>query len=116
LKILIVDADERIRAAITELIDKPHWEFLEANDGAEGILQYRTHRPDWVIMDVEMPNMDGLSATLAIQKEFPEAQVIILTLHNSPRLRRAAFAAGAREFVDKEDLTKLSAFLTAPPA
>ena len=109
--ILIVDDDPRMRAIVAEVIRCSHGEVLEASEGHAAVTLFRSHRPDWVIMDLEMPGMDGLNATREICRDDPKARVIMLSIHDSPEIRNAALASGAREFLPKEDLSQLNVVL-----
>ena len=73
----------------------------EARDGIEALEVASRLRPDIVIMDMEMPGMDGLSASRTLQSLAPDSQVIILTIHDDETMRRQAGDAGAAGFVSK---------------
>jgi DNA-binding NarL/FixJ family response regulator len=91
---------------------KPHGhELVESHNGTEAIRHYAIHRPDCVLMDIEMQGMDGISAARAIRKDHPEARIIMVTMHDDPRSRSAAHEAGAEGYVLKEDLTELLTLL-----
>ena len=110
-KLLIVDDSALMRATIVRCCTQADDLVIEAANGAEAIERFADHRPDWIIMDVQMPGMDGFSATRAIVQGCTEARVIILTQHNSPDYREEARAAGACAFVSKDDLSRLNAIL-----
>ncbi len=107
MNILIVDdsADMRrmIRLVVKDLFD----EVYECNDGAAALAAYREHRPDYVLMDIRMKEMDGLAATRLIKAAFPEAKIIIVTVCLGDDMREAARAAGASHYVVKDDLLEL---------
>ena len=65
---------------------------------------YEACSPEWVLLDVEMAEKDGLTATREITATHPEAKILILTKHGTKRMRAAAFQAGAYESVLKENL------------
>ena len=73
----------------------------EAGDGETAVALALELRPDIVLMDVELPRLDGLSATRAIRELAPEIAVVMLTLHSDRATRAQAEAAGAAAFVDK---------------
>jgi CheY-like chemotaxis protein len=105
--ILIVDDNAGIRQTIKAMLQEMETEFCECNDGSQALEMYRTCRPDWVLMDVRMGIMDGLTATRQITSAFPKARVIIVTNYTSSMLRAEATAAGAVGYVFKDDLTEL---------
>ena len=76
----------------------------ECDDGAEALAAYARHRPDWVLMDISMSRMDGLTATRNIVQAFPDAKVVIVTKHDNKYLQEAARNAGACGYVVKENL------------
>jgi two-component system response regulator DegU len=109
--ILIVEDNDHmrrmIRNVVTGLADPIH----ECGDGADAPGLYAAHRPDWVLMDVEMPRVDGITATRLIIQAFPAARILIVTQHNDAKIRRAALDAGARGMVLKENLLELRTLL-----
>src|SRR5262245_14783914 len=109
--LLIVEDNDHmrrmIRSVITDLAEPIH----ECADGAEAPGLYAAHRPDWVLMDVEMPRLDGITATRRITGAFPAARILIVTQYNDARIRRAALDAGARGCVLKENLLELRTLL-----
>ena len=100
-----------MRQMIKKLLDDLTDAFKECVDGAQALATYRQHRPDWVLMDIKMKEMDGLAATMQIKAAFPEAQIIIVTGHDDARLREAAQSAGACAYVNKENLFELRRIL-----
>ncbi|MCP5517157.1 MAG: response regulator transcription factor [Verrucomicrobiales bacterium] len=112
-KYLLVDDHAGFRRLVREFLPGPAIEVIECGDGAAALAAYELHRPDWVIMDVAMPVMDGLQATRALRHRFPEARIVVLTQHAGPEMHTQALASGARASVSKADLSRLDAFLTA---
>jgi len=78
----------------------------EASNGREGILQFRQHRPDVTLMDLQMPEMNGVDAILAIRGEFPEARIIVLTTYTGDVQVLRALKAGAQAYLLKNSLHK----------
>ena len=78
----------------------------EASNGREAIQQFRVHRPDVTLMDLQMPEMGGLDAMIAIRGEFPEARVIVLTTYTGDAQALRALKAGARAYLLKNLLDK----------
>lgn len=113
LKILIVDDDVRIRKMIATVLFEMPAEIFFCDDGSKALDCYMEHRPDWVLMDLRMPGVDGIAATRMIKTSFPNAKVIILTSYESPAMRDAAHTAGAYRYVLKENLTDLRDIVSA---
>src|SRR5580700_9819609 len=78
----------------------------EASTGREALEQFRKHRPDLTLMDLQMPDMDGIQATVAICSEFPEARIIILTTYKGDVQVLRALKAGARGYLLKSLLRR----------
>ena len=73
----------------------------EASTGVEAIKQFRQHRPDVTLMDLQMPDMNGIDATIAIRQEFPDARIIVLTTYAGDMQVVRALKAGARGYLLK---------------
>ncbi len=110
-RLLIADDHAATRDIIRRILEPTGAIFAEACNGNEAISQYAAFDPDWIIMDISMPEMDGLSATAAIHREHPDARIVIVTQHNSPAMRQRAFDCGACEFLTKDRLTSLPSLL-----
>lgn len=108
---LIVDDNSVMRRTIRHVVGEFAGEINECKDGAEALSAYRKYKPDWVLMDVEMCEMDGLTATREILASFPEAYIVIVTKHSDLQMREAAKKAGAFGFVVKENLLDLRKIL-----
>jgi DNA-binding NarL/FixJ family response regulator len=78
----------------------------EAANGREALQQFRAHRPDITLMDLQMPEMNGLDATVAIRGEFPEARIIVLTTYAGDVQALRALKAGARAYLLKSSLRR----------
>jgi CheY-like chemotaxis protein len=113
--LLIVDDDERMRSLIRSIVADLADPITECGDGAEAQAIYERHQPDWVLMDVMMPRMNGLVATSKIVAFDPSAKIVIVTGNESQRLRDAATSAGACAFVSKENLLELRQLLQPEP-
>jgi len=111
--VLIVDDATAMRQSIRTFIADLAGEVYECSDGSEALACYIAHRPDWVLMDLKMKEMDGLAATQKIIESFPEARIIIVTSYDDPLLREASRQAGARDYVTKSDLLSLRRILQA---
>src|SRR5271170_1159930 len=103
LRILIVDDEKAVRTALGRLLaTRKEWQVVgEAADGAEAIGMARELQPDIVIMDITMPEMNGLEATPEIKKALPAAEVLIFTQHDSTQMIQQAQNAGASGYLLK---------------
>ena len=109
--ILIVEDNAPMRKMIKRLVGDLTEAFTECVNGAQALAAYRQNRPDWVLMDIRMKEMDGLMASRQIKAAFPEARIIIVTAYDDARLREAAHRAGACAYVHKENLLELRQIL-----
>ncbi len=100
-KILIVDDAEFLRVRISKMLSGDGHEIVEAENGARAVEQYKLIRPDMVLMDITMPEMDGLSALKAIRAFDPKARVIMLTALGQESVVLEAIKSGARDFIVK---------------
>lgn len=105
--LLIVDDNNQVRRMIRSLVEDLDSDILECADGGEAISACHKRQPDWVLMDVNMKPIDGLTATRQIKSSFPETRIVIVTDHSDPKTRQAALAAGANGFFGKENLLRL---------
>jgi DNA-binding NarL/FixJ family response regulator len=105
LRILIADDQPYMRRAVKALLESQDgWVVCgEAADGLEAIEKTKELHPDVIVMDMVMPRVNGLEATRKIHQDFPDSQVLILTLHNLPELATLVKSAGARGLVLKSD-------------
>jgi DNA-binding NarL/FixJ family response regulator len=101
---LIVEDNENMRRTISSILSALAGEINECSDGSEALTAYAAHLPDWVLMDVKMKEMDGITATCQIREAFPKANIMIVSDYDDPDLRIAAGQAGASEYVSKENL------------
>ncbi len=77
--VLVIDDEDRIRCLIREVLEQDGYVVEEAGGGKEGLERYRAHQADVVIMDILMPDQDGLESMLALRREFPSSHVIAMT-------------------------------------
>ena len=108
IRILAVDDHALLREGIAGLVAGQSDMSLaaQASNGREAIHQFRTHRPDITLMDLQMPEMNGLDAMIAIRGEFPEARIIVLTTYTGDVQILRALKAGARAYLLKNLLHK----------
>lgn len=109
--VMVVDDNPRMRALVAAIVGPFARRVVQVSDGQEAIDQYAAVRPDWVLMDLVMARLDGISATLQLTKRHPGARVIIVTEHQDPALKREALLAGALSLLTKDDLTRLPELL-----
>jgi DNA-binding NarL/FixJ family response regulator len=108
IRVLAVDDHPIFRQGITSLLaDHPDIEVVgEASSGLEAVSQFRTHRPDVTLMDLQMPEMSGLDAIISIRGEFPDARIIVLTTYGGDVQVLRALKAGAHAYLLKNALHK----------
>jgi DNA-binding NarL/FixJ family response regulator len=106
IRVLVVDDHPLVREGIAGLVGvQPDMTLVaEAANGRDAIQQFRTHRPDVTLMDLQMPEMNGLDALIAIRTEFPEARVIVLTTYEGDVHILRALKAGALGYLLKNAL------------
>lgn len=104
-RIIIADDHEVVRRGMNAIIStRKEWEVVaEAITGRQAVEFTRKHKPDLVIMDIGMPELNGLEATRQILKEFPATEVLILTMHESEQVIREVLDTGARGYILKSD-------------
>ncbi len=104
-RVLVVDDDPLVRAGLAMVIGgSPDLTVVgEAGDGVEALELAHQLRPDVVVMDVSMPEMDGLNSTARLRADRPESAVVVLTLHDNGEARARARDAGACAFVGKHE-------------
>ena len=100
-----------MRRLVADLAD----DISECSDGAEFVRRYRDLRPDWVLMDIELGEVNGLTATRELKAVFPDARVVIVTNYNDDTLRQAAAQAGACGYVLKDNLLDVRRLLQTFP-
>jgi len=106
-RLLIVENSAPMRRLIRSMVAAIASPIYECDDGGQAFHVYAAVQPDWVLMDVELPGRDGISATREIKRAFPQARVIIVTEYQSTRLRQAAQLAGASAYILKENLREV---------
>jgi DNA-binding NarL/FixJ family response regulator len=108
IRILVVDDHPVVRQGVAGLVGgQPDMSIVgQASNGREAIKQFRTHHPDIVLMDLQMPEMNGLDALMAIRDEAPEARIIVLTTYTGDAQVLRAIKAGARGYLLKSALHK----------
>ena len=111
MKLLIVDDSPSMRSMIRSIVALPGDAVTECEDGAEAVESFRSCSPDVVLMDLQMPRMNGIEATRALKDAYPDASVIIVSQYNDPEFRDEAEAAGAKSYFTKDRLLDLQQFI-----
>jgi DNA-binding NarL/FixJ family response regulator len=105
IKVLLVDDEPAVRRGLRMQLElEPDISVVgEADDGERVLEEADASGADLVVMDLQMRVVDGIAATVALRRQRPALPVVILSLHDSLRMRSAALAAGARAFVSKHE-------------
>jgi len=100
-KILIVDDQKGVRRLLEELFKKEGWSVYIAADGLEAISMVKEPIPDIVLMDMKMPNMNGLESSAVILKEFPDMIIIMMTAYGEMDVVKKALEVGVKRCITK---------------
>lgn len=111
MKLMIVDDNVAMRQLIRSVVAYPSDFVCECEDGSEVVNAFQQVQPDVVLMDMQMPKVNGINATKNLKKEFPNANVIIVSNFNDQDFRDEARAAGASSYFTKDDLIQLKQFI-----
>lgn len=108
LRLLLADDHEIVRRGLRELLEeRPGWTVCaEAATGREAVALAETHKPHVAIIDLSMPELNGLEVTRRIRQALPETEVLIFTMHDSEHLMREVLGAGARGYLLKSDAAR----------
>jgi DNA-binding NarL/FixJ family response regulator len=108
IRILLADDHPLLRDGVAGLVsDQADMEVVgEASNGNEAVDQFRKHRPDITLLDLQMPEMNGIEAILAIRSEFPDARIVVLTTYTGDAQILRALKAGARGYLLKSALRR----------
>lgn len=111
MRVLVVDDNQKFRELLRDYLTASVDEIYECADGSQALALYQKHLPEWVLMDWQMPEMDGITATRAIIAEYPNATICLITSYDDEVLRIEAIKAGAIKFVLKKNLFELPEIL-----
>jgi len=100
-KILVVDDAAFMRMRCSKLLTENGYDVVEAENGLDAIAKYKESKPDAVLLDITMPEMDGLTALKEIRKVDPEAKVAMVTAMGQQSMIMDAIKSGAKDFVVK---------------
>jgi CheY-like chemotaxis protein len=120
-RILIADDSPAVRAALRALLENAGpWEVIDAENGREALAKVQELKPDLIILDLVMPEMDGLAAARQISQLLPETPILLHTMHWSPQVNVEAQKVGVRHVVSKADsnllLATVERFLNPVPS
>jgi two-component system NarL family response regulator len=103
IRLLVVDDHFVVRLGLTSALNlEPDMQVIaEANDGQQALELYRKHKPDLVVMDYQLPQLNGAEATAAICREFPDARIIVLSVYKAEEDVHRAVQAGAAAYLPK---------------
>ncbi len=106
MRVLVVDDHDIVRRGVISLLTFHKFDVCgEAVDGQDAIEKARKLRPDAIVMDISMPNLNGLEATKAIRRLLPEIEIFIVSQHDAPEIQNKALEAGARGYVMKSSVS-----------
>ena len=111
MKLLIVDDNAGVRRLIRSIVPGFASEICECADGGEALTVYQHLRPNVVLMDIRLNEVDGIQATAQIKAFDPQARIVIVTDYDDESLRQAAMRAGACDYVLKDNLLDLAQLL-----
>ncbi|SHH07025.1 two-component system, response regulator, stage 0 sporulation protein F [Thermosyntropha lipolytica DSM 11003] len=100
-RILIADDQKGIRKLLAELFKRDGWEVILAENGEEAVAKAMEFRPNMVIMDMKMPNMNGLEAAVNILTNFKDINIIMMTAYGETRIAEEALKAGIKKCINK---------------
>jgi DNA-binding NarL/FixJ family response regulator len=107
MKFLIVDDSAYMRRCIKDFLPATV-EKVECQSGNKALAAFVEHRPDWVLMDIEMKPVDGLTAARQIRADWPTARIIFVTSYDEPRYREAAAELKVEGYVLKDNLEQIN--------
>ena len=107
MNILVAEDNAKMRETIKSVLSGLSATFYQCSNGREAVREYVRIQPDWVLMDIRMPELDGLHATEVIKTFDPGARVIIVTNYDDPEFRLEAVQLGIKGYVLKENMAEL---------
>lgn len=113
MKLLIVEDNLLVRRTLRTVVEKLADQIEECGNGRDAVRLYRNLQPDFVLMDIDLGEMNGIAATREITSADPDAKVVIVTNYDEPDLRDEAAKAGASGYVLKENLFEVLDVLSA---
>jgi DNA-binding NtrC family response regulator len=101
-KILVIDDEQGIRNLLDTLLRRKGYDVVLADSGRKGLELFRREHPDAVVLDLKMPEMDGITVLAQIRNADQKLPVVILTGAGTPEMERHVYALGVSEFIEKE--------------
>jgi DNA-binding NtrC family response regulator len=101
-KVLVIDDEAGIRSLLDTLLSRKGYEVVLASSGQKGLELFRRERPDVVVLDLKMPEMDGLTVLKELRRIDSQRPVVVLTGAATPEMEQQVSALGVTEFVEKE--------------
>ena len=107
-RLLLVDDSELVRKGLRRVLQsKPGWEVCEASDGESAVEMFKAQSPDVIIMDFQMPGLNGIETAAKILAIEPSAKIVMFTQHASGALEQHAREVGVRSVVSKTDTFRM---------
>jgi two-component system response regulator DegU len=113
MKVLVVDDNQKFRELLRDYLPESVNEIYECAAGNQALAMYKKYFPEWVLMDWQMPDTDGITATREIIAKYPNAKICLITSYDDEILKSASIEAGAIKFVLKRNLFELPEILMA---
>ncbi|MBU1099106.1 MAG: response regulator transcription factor [Bacteroidetes bacterium] len=111
MKLMIVDDSAEMRKSIRSIVTNTRDTVFECENGSQVLPIYVKEHPDYVLMDINMPVMNGIEATRNLIAKFPEARVLIISNYNDDEFRKEAEESGAIKYFVKDNLIDIKTYL-----
>jgi DNA-binding NarL/FixJ family response regulator len=111
MKVLLVEENSAVRHVIRQLVTSPGTWIQECVDSANAIAAYAASRPDFVIMDIGMKDLDGIAVSKQIKAIDPAARIVLVSDYDDSGMRESAWQAGAYRYILKDNLLELANLL-----
>lgn len=112
MNILIVEDNETVRQMLFKLVSPFAETVYQCGDGKAAVELNRQFHPEWILMNIELREMDGLTAMRSIIAESPETKILVVTNYDGKEMRQMSHEAGACGFIQKENLFDVRSFLS----
>ena len=110
MKLLIVDDNPNIRKIVRHLLNNRFEQIHDAANGLEAFETYQKFIPDWVVMDIEMPEIDGLVGAKMIKNKFPKSRIVMISKFKDEEVISLSKYIGAEAYFFKDDLSQLESY------